>query len=303
MTRTNFGNYKMSFKKLALVGGMTASLMAGTAYASVIDRPFFQVLGVVVVWGADGNAATSDAPVVSDFVLLTTGSNNAGADLIGGTAQDTFTVLTGSLSPIVSGEAAAGTFVDPITGATSATGFADDGTTSGVLDAGDSLSAFGIDNTTDVNGLVNQHTSSFYVASNAAFDIYARADNLVGTGDFDPTAAGSTIGYDDISLAMAVEAGTATTDGSITWGANSQNPGTFVNGVETAAGEGLDSMVGANGLKVFDGTQRTAASVGTLAQQSVRFDNTYTFGDGTGYDLSMGAGSLTADVTYTIFVP
>ena len=52
----------MSIKKIALAGGVAASLMAGTAYASVIDRPFFQVLGVVVVWGAD-DAATA-APVV-----------------------------------------------------------------------------------------------------------------------------------------------------------------------------------------------------------------------------------------------
>ena len=292
----------MSIKKLALAGGVAASLMAGTAYASVIDRPFFQVLGVVVVWGADGNAAGANAPVVSDFVLLTTGSDNAGADLIGGTAQDTYTVLTGSLSPILSGEAASGTVVDPITGRTSGTAGVTEGTgagsLAGVLDATDSLSAFGIDNATDVDGLLNQHTSSFYVASNAAFDIYAKAENLVATGDFNTTA-----GYEDISLQMSVLAGTATTDGSITFGANSQNPGTFVNGVETATGEGLDSMTGANGLKVFDGTQRTAASVGTLAEQSVRFDNVYTFGDGTGYDLSMGAGSVTADVTYTVFVP
>ena len=297
----------MSLKKLALAGGVAATLMAGTAYASVIDRPFFQVLGVVVVWGADGNAATSGAPVVSDFVLLTTGQDNAGADLIGGTAQDTFTVLTGSLTPIVSGEAASGSVVDPVTGRTSGAAGVTEGTGAGsidgVLDATDSLAAFGIDNNTDVDGLINQHTSSFYVASNAAFDIYARADNLVGTGDFDTTVATPTVGYDDISLSMAVQSGAAVTDGSITWGANSQNPGDFVNGVETAAGEGLGSMIGANGMKVFDGTQRTAATPGSLAQQSVRFDNTYTFGDGTGYDLSMGAGSLTADVTYTIFVP
>ena len=292
----------MSIKKLALAGGVAASLMAGTAYASVIDRPFFQVLGVVVVWGADGNAAGASAPVVSDFVLLTEGSGNAGADLIGGTAQDTFTVLTGSLSPILSGEAGSTSVVDPITGRTSGTAGVTEGTgagsVAGLLDATDSLSAFGLDNGTDVNGLLNQHTSSFYVASNAAFDIYAKAENLVGTGDFD-----TVVGYEDISLQMSVLAGTATTDGSITFGANSQNPGDFVNGVETATGEGLDSMTGANGLKVFDGTQRTAASVGSLAQQSVRFDNVYTFGDGTGSDLSQGAGTVTADVTYTIFVP
>ena len=165
----------MSIKKLALAGGVAASLMAGTAYASVIDRPFFQVLGVVVVWGADGNAAGAAAPVVSDFVLLTEGSGNAGADLIGGTAQDTFTVLTGSLSPILSGEAGSTSVVDPITGRTSGTAGVTEGTgagsVAGLLDATDSLSAFGLDNGTDVNGLLNQHTSSFYVASNAAFDI------------------------------------------------------------------------------------------------------------------------------------
>jgi len=55
----------MSIKKLALASGVAASLMAGTAYASVIDRPFFQVLGVVVVWGADGNAAGASALVFS----------------------------------------------------------------------------------------------------------------------------------------------------------------------------------------------------------------------------------------------
>ncbi|MEP3895094.1 MAG: hypothetical protein ABJN22_05665 [Litorimonas sp.] len=293
----------MSLKKLALVGGMTASLMAGTAYASVIDRPFFQVLGVVVVYGADGNTATSNAPVVSDFVLLTTGSNNAGADLIGGTAQDTFTVLTGSLSPIVAGEAGSATFTDPITGAVTATGFADDGTTAGVLDAGDSLSAFEIDGSTDVDGLVNQHRSSFYVASNAAFDIYATADNLSGTGDFDPSVPANNIGYEDISLSMEVKLSPDAGDTDTFWGSNNQSPGAVE--AAFAAGEGLDALRAdlVNGVKVFDGTARTAASPGSLTDQSVRFDNTYSFGDGTGYDLSMGAGSLTADVTYTIFVP
>jgi len=219
-------------------------------------------------------------------------------------AQDTFTVVTGALTPIASGEPGiTGTVVDPITGRTSGAAGVTESTPNGILDASDSLAAFGIDNATDVGGLVNQHTSSFYVASKAAFDIYARAENLVGTGDFDTTVTTPSVSYDDISLRMAVQAGAADTDGAITWGARSQNPGVFVNGVETTTGEVLASMTGANGMKVFDGTQRTAATPGSLAQQSVRFDNTYTFGDGTGYDLSMGAGTLTADVTYTIFVP
>jgi len=148
----------MSFKKLALAGGVAASLMATTAYASVIDRPFFQVLGVVVVWGGTDfqNSTTTDsegnvistpgqAPVVSDFVLLTPAP--------------------------VTGETTGGTFTD--------------GGTAGVLDAADTLTAFGINAETDISGgLVGSHNSSFYVASNAAFDIFAQSSNVLATGDF-----------------------------------------------------------------------------------------------------------------------
>jgi len=61
--------------------------------------------------------------------------------------------------------------------------------------------------------------------------------------------------------------------------------------------------------KVFDGGRKTAASTGALAAQSVRFDSVYTLDSDTatagtqGYDLSMGVGTLQADVTYTVFVP
>lgn len=290
----------MSLKKLALVGGVTASLMAGTAYASVIDRPFFQVLGVVVVWGAD-NAGT--APVVSDFVLLTNTSGTAGADLIGGNAADTYAVVTGTLDSIafdaadntVNGTAA----VDPVTGLPAAANFQDTGTSSGVLDAGDTLSAFGIDATTDIDGAIGpaSYNSSFFVASNAAFDIYARSSNLQSTGDF-----ATTMGLSDIKLTMSVDAGAAADSGaagSLQYGAASQDPG---NATSIPTGMDLSQMTGANGLKVFDGVQRTAASVGTLAEQSVRFNNVYTLGT-TGYDLSQGAGTISADVTYTVFVP
>jgi len=38
----------MKFKKLLLAGGAAAIVTASTAYASILDRPFFQVLGVVI---------------------------------------------------------------------------------------------------------------------------------------------------------------------------------------------------------------------------------------------------------------
>ncbi len=290
----------MSFKKLAIAGGVTASLLASTAYASVIDRPFFQVLGVVVVWGGtdyDENGGT--APVVSDFVLLTPASGSAGADLIAG--NDVYSVVTGSLTPISdSGTAVDSTAVfDPVTGETSGGVFADNGT-AGVLDAADTLTAFGIDATTDISGgLVGSHNSSFYVASNAAFDIFAQSSNVVATGDF------LADGVDDTNIAYAMSVNVSGDDG-LAYGGNAQDPSTGGTGV-LAAIDSLDDM--STQTKVFDGGQRTAASIGALAAQSVRFDSVYTLDADTvtagiqGYDLSMGVGTLQADVTYTIFVP
>ena len=290
----------MSFKKLAIAGGAAASLLASTAYASVIDRPFFQVLGVVVVWGGtdyDENGGT--APVVSDFVLLTPASGSAGADLIAG--NDVYSVVTGSLTPISdSGTAADSTAVfDPVTGETSGGVFADNGT-AGVLDAADTLTAFGIDATTDISGgLVGSHNSSFYVASNAAFDIFAQSSNVVATGDF------LADGVDDTNIAYGMSVNVSGDDG-LAYGGNAQDPSTGGTGV-LAAIDSLDDM--STQTKVFDGGQRTAASVGALAAQSVRFDSVYTLDADTvtagiqGYDLSMGVGTLQADVTYTIFVP
>ncbi len=300
----------MSLKKLALAGGVAASLMAGTAYASVIDRPFFQVLGVVVVWGAD---STGTAPVVSDFVLLTPASGTAGADLISG---DVTAVVTGSLTPIsATGVGGAGS---DVSGATSGGVYSDDNA-NGVLDAGDTLSAFGIDSATDVDGLVGpaSHTSSFYVASNAAFDIYAEATGLGGSGElFDGTT------YDDIKLAMGIEVSGNVVDGdaaSLAFGSAAQDPTGSATVLDPSDPLGLATLPSNNGFdtavldlgdingaatKVFQGGQRTAASVGSLSEQSVRFNSVYTLDSGAGgYDLSQGAGTVFADVTYTVFVP
>lgn len=290
----------MSIKKLALAGGVAASLLAGTAYASVIDRPFFQVLGVVVVWGGTDfaeNGAT--APVVSDFVLLTPASGSAGADLIAG---DVFSVVTGSLDPISdSGTAIDGAAaINPITGQVNGGEFTDGGSTAGVLDAGDTLAAFGLDGGTDIgSGLVSSHNSSFYVASNAAFDIFAQTSNVLATGDFDTEGLDAS----NISFAMGV---TVAGDDGLAFGANAQDPSTGGDGVVVAI-DSLDDLDTQE--KVFDGGRRTAASVGNLAAQSVRFDSVYSLDADTatagvqGYDLSQGVGTLSADVTYTVFVP
>ena len=293
---------KLSHK---IAGGLlAASLMTGTAFSSVIDRPFFQVTGLVVVWGAtDTNANSGVAPVVSDFVLLTGASGTAGADLI---SDDVYTVVTGSLTPIEGDEQSNdATTYDPVTGeATSPAGFGDDAYSddngNGVLDAGDSMSAFAIDGSTDVDGLVGAHNSSFYVASNAAFDIYAQSTAAVTTGDF------SALDESNISFSLAV---TTSGDDGLAFGGNAQDPTGAANGTATATTiDSLDDIVGTDTV-VFEGGQRTAASRGSLAAQSVRFDATYELDADTatagvqGYDLSLGAGSITSDVTYTVYVP
>lgn len=290
----------MSIKKIALATGVAAMMTATSAYASVIDRPFFKVLGVVIVWGADdvaSNGGTADAPIAGDFVLLTNASGTAGADLI---ADDIYTVVTGSLDPIAGDEGASDATIDPITGQSSGGVFTDDG--NGVLDAADTLTAFGVDQDTDVDGaLTNEHTSTFYVASNAAFDIYASASAATVTGDF------ATDGLDEsnISFAMAVDAAGSTL-GALSIGGDAQDPSVGGSGV-VASIDSLDDM--ATATKVFDGGQRTAATRGSIADQSVAFNMTYALTDpnetatDTGYDLSMGSGSISSDVTFTVYVP
>ena len=284
----------MTIKKLLLAGGL-ASLMASTAYASVIDRPFFRVLGVVVVWGADNTAeAGGTAPVVSDFVLLTPASGTAGADLI---ADDVYAVVTGTLDPIST--TGTGTGADPITG-TGSGNYTDDG--NGVLDAADTMAAFAIDNNSALNlgSEMDPHLSSFYVASNAAFDIHAQATNFSATQDFS-TMTSANVGY---SLAVST---TADAGSPANFAERANAPAAV--GTVQAGVTSLDSMDDGSDVKVFDGLTRTAASNGSITQQSVRFDSTYELDFDTGtagvqaYDLSRGVGTISADVTYTVYVP
>jgi len=60
----------MSFRKLLLAGAALAVgsvAVAAPASASIIDRPHFKVLGVVIVWAA--NDADGSTPIATDFVI------------------------------------------------------------------------------------------------------------------------------------------------------------------------------------------------------------------------------------------
>ncbi|MEM1035987.1 MAG: hypothetical protein AAGI14_04420 [Pseudomonadota bacterium] len=260
----------MSFRKSLLAGAvMVASTVAVSlpASASVIDRPHFKVLGLVVVWSGDGTGGA----IANDFVIGTT-------DLIGGTAQDGTTVLTGSL--------------DLTTDAT-----VDASTVGDVLDLTVGLaSPISIDETTPsltafdpsaatLTGEALTYESSFYVASNTAFNINAVATETTQSGDFEMS---------DVSYSLGVTV--TDTDGGLTFGGNAQDPqGTFNPVTDFSNLDGTTD--------VYEGGRRTAESAGSLVGQSVRFDATYALNSETAYDLSQGAGELEAEVVYTVYVP
>lgn len=268
----------MNIRKLMLAGSALAVLAAAPANASIIDNPHFKVLGLVIVWGAD---ASGSAPMVSDFIIDSDNSGtSADADLI---ASNVHTVVTGSLTPTPTSLAGASPF--SITDGTSEL-FSSDSNSDGFLDATDSFTAFAIDGDTDITTSDMVFNSSFYVASNTAFNIEAQAS----------AAVSDNFVLADVGYALGV---TADNTGDATaFGANAQVPGTVVGGINS-----LDDLDNAAPVDVFTGSQRTAASPGSIIQQSVRFDATYTLGGTTGYDLSMGAGEIEADVVYTVYVP
>ncbi len=273
---------KATLKKLAIATGVAAAIAAPASQASIVDHPFFRVLGVVIVWGADNLGAS---PIASDFVLMNSAGGAAGNDIIAG---DVHAVVTGSLTAVPT-NTTDGSLID-ITNPTSGGVLTGDNAPTGFLDASDALTAFGLDTTTDV-GLTNAVTHSFYVASNTAFDIQAvTAADGANTGDLGALGLAG-IGYD---LAVTVSG-----DDGLAFGGNAQDP-------SAGGGTGPVTATDLNAINnsfVFDGGQRTAASVGAIAGQSVRFDATYTLGGAAGYDLSQGTGLLAADVTYTISVP
>ena len=274
----------MKLKTLAMAGAALAMLSGATANAGVVDKPTFKVGGLVVVWGA---TSAGNDNVVSDFYLLD-GTNST--DLIGGADVD------GTADAVVTGDLLS------ITDATTAVSFTDNAD-AGVLNAADVLSTFGLDADTDVTaGGGTALQGQFFVASNTAFTIKADVSNVANTFVADTSGDRPTLA--DVAFEMNMDQ-TGTVNG-LSYGANAQLPGTAADFTSYASLEALDT---AADPVVFSGTQRTAATPGNLAAQSVRFTTLYTLDtDATeagtqGFDLADGTGELSAEVTYTIYNP
>jgi len=282
------------------VGLLLAGCLSAPALSAVVDRPFFRAASVVIVFGAsDFQENGGIAPVVYDFHLLDGAtSGQAAPDLIADNGRS-INYNTGRYNPIQSGESSGWEYqINNQTFGGTFTSSAPHQT----LDADDSYSAFGLDNSTDVDLLGGgARASRFFVASNVPFDIFGQASNLTATGDF------SSMDYGNIRyrLRYRVSGG----GGANRWGRSAQDPAPSGNGV-TYGQDGsvftLDGLVAAP-LRVFQGEQRTARTTGSIMDQAVGFQSRYNLRGstitGNNYDFSQGVGSIGADVTYTVYTP
>ena len=281
------------------IAALTLVLFGTAASASVIDRPYFNAEAMVIVFGASDFAENGGvAPVVFDFNLLDTVSGTAATDLIG---VDGVTTNFNSGQYYPSSDASESGWEMQINDQTSGGVFTSAGPHQ-TLDANDSFSAFGLDEDTDIDLLGGgARASQFYVASNAPFDIFGEATNLVATGGF------STMDYTNIRYRLRIRP-TGGGGGVNRWGQSAQDPSTGGAGI-VVGGAGLWTLnnLAAGPIKVFDGGRRTARLRGSIMQQAVSFQSRYNLRGsgitGNNYDFSMGAGALGAEVTYTIYTP
>jgi len=280
------------------LAALTLGLFATTASASVIDRPYFNAQALVIVFGAsDFTENGGVAPVVFDFNLLDTATGTAATDIIGVDGVTT-NFNTGAYNP--SSDATESGWEMQINDQTSGGVFTSAGPHQ-TLDANDSFTAFGIDQDTDMDLLGGgSRASRFFVASNAPFDIFGEASDLVATGGF----AG--LDYSNIRYRLRIR---RTGGGGVNrWGQRAQNPSVGGAGI-VVGGAGLWTLddLAAGPTKVFDGGRRTARQRGSIMQQAVSFQSRYNLRgagiNGNNYDFSMGAGGLGAEVTYTIYTP
>lgn len=301
---SRFVNGQVKYLTMAALAAIACSAPAS---ATVVDRPYFKASSIVIVFGADDFEENGGvAPVVYDFYLLDNlASGVAGNDIIGVDGR-TINYNTRRYNPIQSGDASGWEFqVNDATFGGTFTSSAPHQT----LDADDSYTAFGLDDDTDMDLLGGGNRASrFFVASNAAFDIYAQASDFQATGDF--------VGLDYSNIRYRLRYNVSGGGGVNRWGQNAQDPA--IGGAGIVLGQDsilfglipalwtLDDLA-AGPTKVFDGGQRTARVDGSIMQQAVGFQSRYNLRGagitGNNYDFSMGVGSVSAEITYTVYTP
>lgn len=278
MEMNNQYNLRAVLRTSAVMLGASLCL-SQTSLSGTIDRPHFNIDGIAIVWAADNTNAT---PIVSDFILENSG---ASTDLI---SSDVHTVITGTL------DAADEAFPDG-TGATlriqNIPGSGNQTTRQGdrFTSASDVLNPFALNANTDVRTIRSDILSSFYVATNKAFNIDVIASSA------DPA---------DLNLIrLRMRMTQSGSDGGLSFGGAAQFPhsgNTDRSGVQWGGYRRLSTLTA--GRDIFRGNRRTAAAPGSIADQSVRFDLDYRWNTGN-IDLSDGTFDVAADVVYTVYIP
>lgn len=278
-------------RHMAIPAGIAMSGMLFSAVsADTIDRPHFDVEGLVIVWAAD---AAGTAPVVSDFILDSgNGTSAAGSGDVDLIASDAYAVVTGTLISTRDGVASA-TGGMPFLLTDTGSGTIDTDTNGdGVVSSADSFTAFGVQDISDARVDAVRQSSSFYVASNVPFAIDAQA--------FTPSTFTEFILLLITRMQLSV---TPSGDDGLAFGSSAQLP--HSGGAAAGIAPSLRLWDLRTAQNVFTGNQRTAAAPGSLADQSVRFDAEYAIAAANlaGYDLSLGTFDFQVEVVYTVYVP
>ena len=256
---------------LATLGLATSSL----SNAGISDRTNFNVPPIVILWAA--NDDTGEVPIVTDFIIQA--SNGLNTDLINVDGRTVATV-TGALIPTTDAAFVSNSIANfRVTGSP---------TTSVIpIDTEEltSFNAFELNNGTSIlhtNGLF--HSSDFFIASNTPFNITTSVDEVQTSGG---------LSLDDILFYYFVDTNGA--NAPIPYGASAKDPG----GIQVQ----LQPLGDIDGVDIWQSATSTAASIGSIADQSVRIQLNYELAQGQNIDLSYGSGTVIADVTYTAYVP
>lgn len=284
-----------SFKWNRLAIAVATAAMVGVvpgARALIIDDVLYEFSPMVIVWATNSDG-TKPGRVGDIFMLSTTAGQGPLGDFING--EHVYTVMTGSLDKMPDTPTGKytqyGNIVDATNTATVHSAYGDTGGSGGYLDANDTYQAFDITIDSDIGTLASVK-KSFYAASNVAFSVMM-SSVVVNSGTlFDET---------NITLGMACKntpgpALAGATNPEITFGGAATAQCLSANAAGGAITDTLDTF-NALAKPVIDQTDKTALDNGTITEQSVRFDATYGFN----YDLSLGAGTGSVTVTYTIY--
>lgn len=245
------------------------------SHAGISDRTSFTVPPIVILWAA--NDDTGEVPIVTDFIIQD--SNGLNTDLISVDGR-TVAPVTGALVPTTDAAYAADFSTDfLVLSSPSAPAIQIDADQPQPFDAFELAGG-----TTLRSDLGVTYYSSFYIASNTPFNITTSVDEVLTTGDF---------GLDDVRQYFSFE--THGLNEPVPFGTSAQEPG----GIELQA----QTLADLDGVDILQGARSTAASSGSIADQSVRMDLYYDIADGLTIDLSHGSGTVIADVTYTAYVP